>query len=91
MFGNRIRVLREAGWAEWSSCRAVREARLAALAVPAGWAVVVAVVRRWFRRFGSGLCLGHRHRLRRAAAVRAAHRQDARRGRGVRRQVPLAV
>ena len=50
---------------------------------------------RWFRsrwrRFRSGLRLGDRHRLRRAAAVRAAHREDARRGRGVRRQVPLAI
>ena len=43
------------------------------------------------RRFWSGLRLGHRHRLRRAAPVRAAHREGARRGRGVRRQVPLAV
>ena len=39
----------------------------------------------------SGLRLGHRHRLRRAAPVRAAHREGTRRGRGVRRQVPLAV
>ena len=43
------------------------------------------------RHVRGGLRLGHRHRLRRAAPVRAAHRDDARRGRGGRRQVPLAV
>ena len=47
--------------------------------------------RGFLRQVRGGLRLGHRDRLRGGAAVRAAHGDDARRGRGVRRQAAVAV